>query len=119
MARNYYAVLGVPPDAGPGTIRSAFRRLALRHHPDRGDDTDTCLFREAAEAYGVLSDPEQRARYDRKLDRHRHTIPVTVVRVPVGDPEPLIPEAANLRRRAEPLRPEFPELIELLARLLR
>ena len=64
---DYYATLGVEPDASPDEIKKAFRRLARATHPDAnpGDPTAEARFREVAEAYEVLSDPEKRARYDR------------------------------------------------------
>ena len=64
--RDYYAVLGVPRDAGRDALRKAYRALASEHHPDISDDprAEEC-FREIAEAYEVLSRPESRARYDR------------------------------------------------------
>jgi molecular chaperone DnaJ len=65
--RDYYEVLGVPKNAGDQDIKSAYRKLALQHHPDRnhGDATAEDKFKEAAEAYSVLADPDKRARYDR------------------------------------------------------
>ncbi len=65
--RDYYEILGVPRDADQETIKRAFRKLALKYHPDRNpDDPDAeRKFREAAEAYEVLSNPEKRALYDR------------------------------------------------------
>ncbi len=65
--RDYYEVLGVPRDADLETIKKAYRRLALRYHPDRnpGDKAAEEKFKEAAEAYAVLSDPEKRRAYDR------------------------------------------------------
>lgn len=65
--RDYYEVLGVSRDAGPDEIKKAYRRAALKYHPDRNrDKPDTeAKFKEAAEAYEVLSDPEKRQRYDR------------------------------------------------------
>jgi molecular chaperone DnaJ len=65
--RDYYAVLGVPRSASTEEIKRAFRSLALKHHPDRnpGDAEAERRFREAAEAWEVLGDPDQRARYDR------------------------------------------------------
>ena len=65
--RDYYEVLGVGRDAGEADIKKAFRRLARELHPDvnPGDTGAEERFREAAEAYEVLSKPETRARYDR------------------------------------------------------
>jgi molecular chaperone DnaJ len=65
--RDYYEILGVPRDASEEDIKRAYRRMALRHHPDRnpGDTQAEVKFKEAAEAYEVLSDRERRATYDR------------------------------------------------------
>jgi molecular chaperone DnaJ len=65
--RNYYDVLGVARNASQQEIKSAYRKLAVRLHPDRnpGDKEAEERFKEAAEAYSVLSDPEKRARFDR------------------------------------------------------
>lgn len=65
--RDYYEVLGVPREAGIDEIKKAYRRMALKYHPDKnpGDPGAEEKFKEAAEAYGVLSDEEKRARYDR------------------------------------------------------
>ncbi len=65
--RDYYEVLGVPRDASEEDIKRAYRRLAMKHHPDRnpGDATAEAKFKEAAEAYEVLSDAQRRATYDR------------------------------------------------------
>jgi molecular chaperone DnaJ len=63
--RDYYQVLGVSRDADAATIKSAFRRLARRYHPDTSTEPEAeQRFREIAEAYGVLSDPSRRASYD-------------------------------------------------------
>ena len=63
--RDYYEVLGVSRDADERTIQRAFQQLALRYHPDRNKEPDAeARFKEIAEAYAVLSDPEKRARYD-------------------------------------------------------
>jgi len=65
--RDYYEVLGVGRDAGGDEIKSAYRRLAVKYHPDKnpGDAGAEARFKEAAEAYSVLSDPDKRSRYDR------------------------------------------------------
>jgi molecular chaperone DnaJ len=64
--RDYYEILGVSRDASDTDIKKAFRQLALKHHPDRnpGDAHAEERFKEAAEAYGVLGDPDKRRRYD-------------------------------------------------------
>ena len=65
--RDYYEVLGVDRQATDQQIKSAYRKLALKHHPDRnpGDKHAEELFKEAAEAYAVLADREKRSLYDR------------------------------------------------------
>ena len=65
--RDYYEVLGVPKTADEQTIKSAYRKLALKHHPDRnpGDTHSEEQFKAAAEAYGVLADGDKRHVYDR------------------------------------------------------
>src|SRR5579871_3681025 len=65
--RDYYEILGVPRDADDAAIKKAFRRLARELHPDvnRHDPDAEEKFKEAAEAYEVLSDSERRATYDR------------------------------------------------------
>src|SRR5438105_2389890 len=65
--RDYYEVLAIPRDASIDDIKKAYRKMALKHHPDKnpGDPHAEEKFKEAAEAYGVLSDEEKRAHYDR------------------------------------------------------
>jgi molecular chaperone DnaJ len=65
--RDYYEVLGVTRTASDQDIKSAYRRLAVRFHPDKNPNDASAeeKFKEAAEAYGVLADAEQRKRYDR------------------------------------------------------
>jgi molecular chaperone DnaJ len=64
--RDYYEVLGVSRDADDQALKSAYRKLALKYHPDRnpGDKAAEDQFKQAAEAYAVLGDAEKRARYD-------------------------------------------------------
>jgi len=65
--RDYYEVLGVPREATEQQIKSAYRKLALKYHPDRnpGDHKAEESFKEAAEAYAIISDAEKRSLYDR------------------------------------------------------
>lgn len=89
---THYAVLGVPHDAGERAIRSAFRTLARRYHPDAGEGSSADAFRRLVEAYETLIDPARRRDYDRSLHR---SPPRAQVSIPV---EPLAP-------RVEPLSP--------------
>src|SRR5690349_16282363 len=68
---TFYALLGVPRGASAQAIVHAFRRAARSSHPDAqpGDPGAAARFRMLATAYGILSDPERRAAYDRTLDR--------------------------------------------------
>ena len=65
--RDYYEVLGIAKDADEDTLKKAYRKLAMQHHPDRnpGNPDADVHFKEAAEAFEVLRDPQKRARYDR------------------------------------------------------
>ena len=92
MALNYYRLLGIPPDAGQRRIKSAYRSLAKRFHPDRNSGSETAaeLFRQANQAYRVLSDPALRAHYDKKLaklENHNHQTATTKATSAVTDPQ--------------------------------
>ena len=65
--RDYYEVMDLDRGASEQDIKSAYRKLALKYHPDRnpGDHQAENHFKEAAEAYSVLSDPQKRSQYDR------------------------------------------------------
>src|SRR5471032_1342725 len=65
--RDYYEVLGVSRSSSADEIKKAYRKIALKHHPDRnpGDKAAEEKFKEATEAYSVLSDAEKRQAYDR------------------------------------------------------
>lgn len=65
--RDYYEILGVAKTAAEGELKSAYRKLAMKFHPDRnpGDKAAEESFKEAAEAYAVLADPQKRSLYDR------------------------------------------------------
>ncbi len=63
--RDYYEVLGVPRDADEKVLKKAYKRLAMKYHPDRNKDPDAEeKFKEIAKAYAVLSDPQKRKMYD-------------------------------------------------------
>ncbi len=66
MADDYYKILGVDKNAGPDEIKKAYRKLALKYHPDKtkGDKALEDKFKKISEAYAVLSDPEKRNQYD-------------------------------------------------------
>lgn len=65
--RDYYEILGVSKSASQDEIKKAYRKVAMQHHPDRnpGDKTSEDKFKEAAEAYEILNDPDKKAQYDR------------------------------------------------------
>ena len=63
--KDYYEVLGVDKNASEDDIKSAFRRLAKKYHPDVSKEENAAeKFKEVGEAYAVLSDPEKRRQYD-------------------------------------------------------
>ncbi len=127
---DYYVVLGVRHDESAAGIRAAFRGLAKRHHPDRAGGMDAVRFREVAEAYGVLSDEEQRRRHDVALARE--TTPGSSASEPGSSasepasptwpaPEPLVGARPFDERVsiASAFGAVHPPLDELLARLAR
>lgn len=96
MAKNYYLILGINPDATPEQIKSAYRQQVKKLHPDYyGQDSGP--FRAVQEAYDVLSDPARRQAYDDELSHNRRlqTPPKR------SGPEPLRPRQSS----AEPLIP--------------
>lgn len=77
---DYYVVLGIAEDADDEMIRSAFRALARRYHPDVGAGSSPIEFQRAREAYETLVDPERRRRYDQlRASRHRPVVVQEVI----------------------------------------
>eukprot|EP00667_Euglena_gracilis_P021294 EG_transcript_23252 len=76
--KDYYGVLGVPRDAGEDDIKRAYRKMAIKWHPDKNPDNKeeaTIKFKEIAEAYEILSDPEKRRLVDSRVDPNDQTAP--------------------------------------------
>ena len=68
MPKDYYEILGVSRNASDEEIKKAYRKLAMKYHPDRNRENETWAnekFKEINEAYGVLGDPQKRGQYDR------------------------------------------------------
>ena len=64
--RDFYEILGITKGAGEDEIKKAYRKLAIKYHPDKNPDDKAAeeKFKEAAEAYEILSNPEKKQRYD-------------------------------------------------------
>jgi DnaJ-class molecular chaperone len=107
MAKDYYFVLGVSREASGRGIRTAFRDLARRHHPDYAGPAGTPMFRDVLEAYRVLSDPQRRREYDAEVGSripvHTSSRPNVRWDRPVFDPRELFVEPASIRPAAEDL----------------
>lgn len=97
--KKYYTILEIPEDASPEQIKAAFRKKAKETHPDRGGDAAT--FIDVKEAYDVLSDPEQRARYDRGEEPNREETHESTV-TSWEDFVRQYPFAADVRAPADP-----------------
>jgi hypothetical protein len=110
--RNFYSILGVPRKATPNTIRTAYRDLAKRHHPDRVELAGASRFRDVVEAYEVLSDPERRRAYNEELDSAETSgsLAAKPIRTqPQREAEPLRSEGISIPRALHTSRPSFEE----------
>jgi molecular chaperone DnaJ len=100
---DYYAVLGVPREAGTPELRRTFRKLALQYHPDRAGPASTAAFQRIARAYEVLSDPKARESYDWRLrNEERKSNPAPAPARPSTPPPakpPASPPAAPAARK--------------------
>jgi len=85
--KDYYKILGVPRSAGPGQIKEAFKRLAVRYHPDKnpGDKASEEIFKEISLAYDILRDPEKKARFDLLIHYSESTSSYTTSQPPQPD----------------------------------
>src|SRR5438105_12436733 len=65
--KDFYEILGVSKTASQDKVKKAYRKVAMQHHPDRnpGDKSAEEKFKEAAEAYEIVNDPDEKAQYDR------------------------------------------------------
>jgi DnaJ-class molecular chaperone len=112
--RDYYVTLGVPRTETTAGIRSAFRELAKRHHPDRSGAEGNETFREVLEAYRVLSDAALRRHYDEGLRRRAEAPEPLVIRR--ASAEALTDEPVPLFGRADEARPSFDAMFDRLVR---
>ena len=98
MARSFYETLGIKPDASPEEVRSAYRKLVLKYHPDRASDPKAAeIFLLITEAYDTLSDHERRAHYDFVMKRDLKLREETKMR---GAQAP--PDAGKIKSEARP-----------------
>jgi DnaJ-class molecular chaperone len=114
IKRDYYIILGVSRSESPAGIHDAFRRLAKKYHPDVSGPDATETFREIAQAYDTLSDPEQRRSYDQTL-RHQEGVLRPEPLEQAGHqeryrPEPLVPKPMSILRDFQTIRPSFDAL---------
>jgi curved DNA-binding protein CbpA len=106
---NYYVLLGVAQDADADAIRSAFRGLARRYHPDAGEGSSADRFREVLTAYETLNDPTRRGHYDRVLQNRR--APIAQFVEPLSDraaPEPMLGRRRGFAHPNSPHEPSGP-----------
>lgn len=120
--KDFYMVLGIPRTETPSGIRSAFRDLARRYHPDRAGPRGTRFFQEILEAYQILSNPKTRDSYDEGLRHAEQSERIPVTRVTPHErsqaepliPEPLVPDRISLMHDFEVTRPSRDEVFERL-----
>ena len=117
--KDHYLVLGIPRTAGDQVVRNAFRVLARQYRPQWGGPEKGLGFQDILEAYQVLSDPIERAAYDRSLP----PVPegagaekrASVLRRRAG-PEPLLPEPVSLVNDFQTFAPSFEEMVSRIMR---
>src|ERR1043166_1543835 len=119
LKRDYYMTLGIPRTESPGGIRTAFRQLIKRYHPERVGWQSTRFFQDIVSAYQVLSGPEKRRLYDQGLSHaegnNREQSDVIIVDTglpPMSD----VPAVLPLLRRFETVCPPFEQLFAQVLR---
>ncbi len=117
--KDHYFVLGIPRTAGDQVVRNAFRVLARQYRPQWGGQRKGRGFRDILEAYEVLSDPLERAAYDRGLPRATEGAGAeeraSVLRRRAG-PEPLMLESVSLVNDFQTFAPSFEEMVSRIMR---
>jgi molecular chaperone DnaJ len=118
MAKSYFAILGISPDASADEIRSAYRRLVKEFHPDHyagGSER----FQDIQEAYAVLGNRRRRSAYEQNLKKVHRKTPLSGAAYP--EPEPLIPEESPVDlgeispvRSFQSFTPSFDEIFDWL-----
>jgi DnaJ-class molecular chaperone len=120
VKRNYYVILGVSRSESPAGIHEAFRKLAKKYHPDMGGPEATETFQEIAQAYEILSDPEQRRTYDQTLRQEeiffRSTTPEQARRHEGYPSEPFVPQPMSILHDFQTIRPSFDALFDRMLR---
>src|ERR1043166_9000922 len=120
VKRDYYIILGVPRSESRAGIREAFRKLAKKYHPDLGGPEATERFREIAQAYEILSDPEQRRTYDQTLRRGEGFLRSEPLEQPRRQgsyqPEPLVPKPMSILHDFQTIHPSFDALFDRILR---
>jgi hypothetical protein len=111
--KDYYAILGVREGAGTAEIKRAYRMLALRYHPDKNPSPEAeALFKEIAEAYDVLGDPEKKMRFDHGRNPFRGAaVEEQYQQQPVEDDNPRYRRRRPSHFRPAPPKPTFKDLI--------
>jgi len=112
--KTYYTILGISRTENPGGIRSAYRGLAKKLHPDVAGEETTRAFQEVTEAYDVLSDPQRRRAYNDKLRRAEEDRLVIAVRP--TPPQPLVWDPVSILGNPESVRPSFQALYDRFLR---
>ncbi len=111
--KTYYMILGVSSTESDRGIRSAYRDLAKRLHPDVAGEQATRSFQEISEAYSVLSDPQRRREYNHGLSGVEHGEIVTAQRSPPG---PIVHEPVTILGNRESIRPSFEAMYDRFLR---